>query len=216
MAFTGSPKLLKGGLALLDPRTFAVLRVVALQYNPESVTRTLQPSASGAEQSGDRLEALRLKGPPVETIKLDAEFDATDALEKADTTTATNGLLPLLSALETIVYPTSTSVTDNFQRAGEGVLEVAPVLAPQAVFVFGPNRSVPVRVTDMTITEEAFDPILNPIRAKVSLTLRVLSALDLGLDTRGGGLFQIYHLNKERQAGLAASHGLSDLGVGGF
>ncbi|HNL15165.1 MAG TPA: hypothetical protein PKJ92_15365, partial [Accumulibacter sp.] len=78
-AFTGSPKLLKGGIVLIDPATAQVQRIIALQYNPESLSRTLQ--VQGVSEGGDRSEALRLKGPAVETIKLDAEIDATDDME---------------------------------------------------------------------------------------------------------------------------------------
>jgi len=41
------------------------------------------------------------------------------------------------------------------------------------------QRVVPVRVTEFSLTEEAFDPQLNPIRAKLSIGLRVLSVEDL-------------------------------------
>src|SRR5947208_2141159 len=104
--FPGSPRLIKGGIVLIDPDTSAVQRIIALQYNPDTLTRTLQVKGVGGE-SGDRLEALRLKGPPTETIKLDAEIDATDQLELADTQTAQLGIHPQLAALETIVYPPS-------------------------------------------------------------------------------------------------------------
>src|SRR5262249_22557993 len=72
--FPGSPKILKGGIVLLDPRTSAVRRVIPLQYNPDSISRTLQAQSVGGENS-DRSETLRLKGPPVETIRLEAELD---------------------------------------------------------------------------------------------------------------------------------------------
>jgi hypothetical protein len=62
--FPNSPRLLKGGLVLLDPSSGAVLRIISLQYNPDTLTRSLQAKGVGAE-SGDRSEALRLKGPPV-------------------------------------------------------------------------------------------------------------------------------------------------------
>src|SRR5215471_14326883 len=81
--FTGSPKLLKGGIVLVDPDSGAIERIIVLQYNPDTLTRTLQVQGVGAE-SGDRLEAMRLKGPPVETFKLEAELDATDQLETPD------------------------------------------------------------------------------------------------------------------------------------
>ena len=67
-----------------------------------------------------------------------------------------------------------------------------PLEAPLTLFVWSKQRVVPVRVTELSITEEAFDVDLNPIRAKVSLGLRVLSVDDLGFDHRGGTLFMAY------------------------
>src|SRR5512143_146209 len=98
-----SPRLIKGGLVLVDPVSGNVLKVIALQYNPDSLSRTLQvKTVPTASEGGDRAEVLRLKGPPVETIKVDAEIDATDALEKADSTAASSGIHPQLAALEMI------------------------------------------------------------------------------------------------------------------
>ena len=101
-----SPQLIRGGLVLVDPDTGRALRVITLQYNPDTLTRTLQVKGVGGE--GGESEALRLKGPPVETIKLEAEIDATDQLEAADSRDAAQlGLHPQLAALETLVYPSS-------------------------------------------------------------------------------------------------------------
>ena len=72
--------------------------------------------------------------------------------------------------------------------------------ASLALFVWSKSRIVPVRVTDFSITEEAFDPALNPIRAKVSLGMRVLSVDDLGFQHKGGSLFMSYLQNKEQLA----------------
>ena len=101
-SFPGSPRLVRGGLVLIDPTSAAIKRMIVLQYNPDSLTRTLQVQALA--ESGDRSQALRIKGPPVETIKLDAEIDATDQLEFPDQnqTTVEFGILPQLAALETI------------------------------------------------------------------------------------------------------------------
>src|SRR5690242_16650733 len=79
----GTPVVPRGGLVLLDPATGVVLRVIALQYNPDTITRTLQPLGAGAE-AGERSEALRLRGPAHETVRLEAEFDATNQLEDPD------------------------------------------------------------------------------------------------------------------------------------
>ena len=97
-----APRLLKGGIVLLDPQSGTVLRIVPLQYNPDTLTRSLQVKGAGAE-SGDHLEALRLKGPPVETIKVEAEIEATDQLETVDSQATSAGLHPVLGVLEKAV-----------------------------------------------------------------------------------------------------------------
>ncbi len=214
-SFPGSPRLLKGGVVLLDPNTGAVLRIIPLQYNPDTLSRTLQVRGAGAE-SGDHLEALRLKGPPTETIKVEAEIDATDQLETADSLTTANGLHPLLAALEMIVYPSSAHLISNNGQASAGTLEIAPAQTALTVFIFGPKRIVPVRITDFSITEEAFDVSLNPIRAKVSLGLRVLSVDDLGFDQKGGGIFLAYLQAKEQFAGQNKAGTFGALGITGI
>src|SRR5690349_18933792 len=112
-AFAGSPRVLKAGIVPLDPVTSAVLtqRMIVLQYNPDSLSRTLQVQAVGGD-GHDCSEALRLKGPAVETIKLAAEIDATDQLELPDQnrTVVEVGLFAQLAMLETLVYPTSTQL----------------------------------------------------------------------------------------------------------
>jgi hypothetical protein len=206
---------LKGGIVLLDPTTGAVLRVINLQYNPETLTRSLQIKGLGPE-SGDRIEALRLKGPPVETIKVEAEIDATDQLEVADSQATSIGLHAILAALEVLIYPPSTTLQANNDAAASGTLEIIPVEAALTVFVFGPQRIAPVRFTEFSITEEAFDPSLNPIRAKVSLGMRVLSIDDVNFDEKSGSLFMAYLRSKERLAGRSTPGTLGALGITGI
>ena len=211
--FPGSPRLIKGGLVLVDPETAQVQRVITLQYNPDTLTRSLQIKA--VPESGDRSEALRLTGPPVETIKLDAEIDATDQLEfpNQNPNATEYGVQPQLAALETIVYPTSAQIQSNNSLAQAGTLEITPMETPLTLFVWSKNRVLPVRLTDFSITEEAFDTRLNPIRAKVSLGMRVLSINDLPFDHKGNSIFMAYLQQKERLAALNKSGQLSDLGI---
>jgi hypothetical protein len=215
--FPGSPRLLKGGIVLVDPDSGAIERVIVLQYNPDTLTRTLQVQGVGAE-SGDRLEAMRLKGPPVETYKLEAEFDATDQLETPDQfpNIVSMGLEPQLAALETIIYPSTTQLQAANAIVDFGTIEIAPAEAPMALFVWSQKRIVPVRITDFSITEEAFDTSLNPIRAKVTLGLRVLSVNDLGFSHKGSSLFLTYQQQKERMAAMNAPGTLSALGIAGI
>jgi hypothetical protein len=214
-SFPGSPKLLKGGIVLLDPDTGVPVQIVVLQYNPDTLSRTLQLQGIGPEP-GDRLEALRLKSPPLETIKLEAEIDATDQMELNDTTVAQLGIYPQLAALEVMVYPTSAQLRDNNSQSNSGVLEIAPMEAPLSLFVWSQVRVLPVRLTEFNITEEAFDPNLNPIRAKISLGMRVLTVNDLGFAHKGGNLFMAYLQQKEQLARSGAQGSLGALGLRGI
>ena len=213
--FPNSPRLLKGGIVLIDPNTAVVRRIIALQYNPDTLTRTLQVKGAGAE-GGDRSEALRLKGPPVETIKLDVEIDATDQLELPGSPAIQMGIHPQLASLETIIYPTSDALSLNNSLAQSGALEIAPMESPLTLFIWSQNRIMPMRLTEFSITEEAFDAYLNPIRAKVSLGMRVLNVDDLGFQHKGGDLFMNYLRQKEQLATNTVASTLGMLGLRGI
>ena len=217
-AFPGSPRILKAGLVLLDSDSFAVLPngIILMQYNPDTLTRTLK--IKGAEEGGDRSEQTRLTGPPDETIKLDAEIDATDQLEnpQQNPNTVQYGIAPQLAALETMVYPASATLQNNYALSQQGTLEIMPMLAPLILFVWSAARIVPVRLTEFSITEEAFDPSLNPLRAKVSLGMRVLSIDDLFFSDKGGGLYMAYLRQKETLAQLYQAGTLGALGLRGL
>jgi hypothetical protein len=210
---SNSPALMKGGIVLLDSATGSVLRIIALQYNPDSVSRTFQVQAIG--DGGDRSEAFRLKGPSIETVKVDAELDATDQLETADATASEVGLQAQLAALELMIHPTSAQLESNNALQGSGTLEILPMEAPLTVFVWSKFRVMPVRLTEFSITEEAFDPNLNPTRAKVSLGMRVLTVNDLGFTHKGGRLFMSYLRTKEQLAQRATAGTFKALGING-
>jgi hypothetical protein len=212
--FPGSPRLLKAGIVLLDPKSGAIERIIVLQYNPNRLTRSLEAQSVGDGRS-NRSMALRLKGPPVETYRLEAEIDAADQLEFPDQnpTVTENGILPQLAALESLVYPKSSALISNRALAAAGTLEIAPLESPLSVIVWGKNRVVPMRVTEFSVTEEAFDPRLNPLRATVNLGMRVLSVSDLGFEHRGGNLYMTYHQQLEQLAQRSAGGTLGDLGI---
>lgn len=219
-SFPNSPRLLKGGIVLVDPVTAAVLRIISLQYNPDTLTRSLQIQGVSIDSSGggDRSEVLRLKGPPVETIKLEAEIDGTDQLEfpEQNQSVIEAGIQPQLAALEALAYPTSQQLQANNALAKSGTLEIIPMQSALTLFIWSKSRVIPVRLTDFSITEEAFDASLNPIRAKVSLGLRVLSVNDVGFEQKAGSLYMAYQQQKERLAGLAPLGNFASLGVRGI
>jgi hypothetical protein len=209
-----SPQLIRGGLVLVDVDTGRVLRIITLQYNPDTLTRTLQIKGAGGDSAAFS-EAMRLKGPPVETIKLEAEIDATDQLAGGDSQATQLGIHPQLALLETLVYPSSGQLLANLGEAQSGSLEIVPMQAPLPLFVWSKSRVVAVRLTEFSITEESFDITLNPIRAKVSLGMRVLTVDDVGFDHRGGNVFMSYLVQKELLAAQVASGSFGALGITG-
>lgn len=214
IGFPGSPSLRRAGIVVADSSTLAIQRVITLQYNPDSLTRSLQIRAASTD-AGDRLDAPRYTGPPVETIKLDAELDLTDHLEfpNQNPDAVQYGLYPQLAALETLIYPTSAQIQSENTLAQGGTIEVAPMEAPLTLFVWSGNRILPVRLTEFSVTEEAFDTSLNPIRAKVSLGMRVLSVNDLDFDEKGNSIYMAYQQRKETLAGKVGSVSLAALGI---
>jgi hypothetical protein len=210
--FPGSPRLLSGALVGFDPFN-PLASVIAFQYNPDTLTRTLQAQTVGGENA-DRSEVLRLKGAPVETIRLEVEFDATDGLERGDPIATAMGVHPQLAALEMLIYPKSAVVIANTVLLALGTIEIVPPVAPFTLFVWGQRRVLPVRLTDFSIAEEAYDVDLNPIRAKVTLGLRVLSYNDLPLDHPGYGIFLAHQVVKETMATIGSFNNLAATGVG--
>lgn len=195
--FPNSPRLQKGTIIGFDPAN-PLASVIVFQYNPDTLTRTLTAQTSSGE--ADRGEALRLKGPPQETIKLDLEIDATDQLEQAKFPATTLGVYPALASLEMLLYPKSSLTIANEVLLTMGIIEIVAPEMPLTLFAWGAKRVLPVRLTSFTITEEAFDPHLNPIRAKVSLDMRVLNYQELGLASAGGALFMAHQIAKEAMA----------------
>jgi hypothetical protein len=200
--FPRSPRVMKGAIVGLDPFN-PLASIIVFQYNPDTLTRRVTAQAAGSGQPA-RGEALRLKGPPQETIDLTVVLDAVDQLERADPIATVTGLHPTIAALEMLLYPKSALMIANEVLAEAGVIEVIPAEAPLTLFAWGIKRIVPVRITEIGITEEAFDPDLNPILARAQMSLKVLTYQDLGLLSVGGALSMAHQIVKEV---LATIHG---------
>ncbi len=203
--FPGSPRLQKGAIIGLDPLN-PLASVVVFQYNPETLSRTLNVQATGGTNKG---EALRLSGPPEETIALDLVLDAVDQLEQAKHPATTMGIYPALASLEMLLYPKSSLVIANEVLSALGAIEIIQPETPLTLFVWGAKRVLPVRITQFSITEENFDPNLNPIHAKVKLSLRVLNYQDLGMSSVGGSLFMAHQVVKEVMATIGSVSNIS-------
>jgi hypothetical protein len=211
--FPGSPKLIKGALVSIDLDS-SQASTIAFQYNPHTLTRSLDPQMMGGtsgRMGGGSYEPLRIQGAPTETISLDIEIDATDQMEKGQGTAEDMSIYPQLSALEMLIYPPLQRIKENCKLLEQGTIEIAPPEAPLTLFVWGKNRVIPVQLTSFRITEEAHDINLNPVQAKVSLSLRVLSYNDLPCGHKGHSYFMAHQESKEALAAKGRVGGLSPL-----
>ena len=209
-AFPNSPRLIKGalvGVGLMG----ALESTVVFQYNPDTLTRRFEPR--NAKPDGEKGDVTRLSGPPKETITVSIEIDATDQLEEANVLALATGIAPTLAALELMLYPKSSLVIANAVMSALGTIEVLPAEGPLILFVWGPTRVVPVQVTSLTITEDAHDQLLNPIRAKAELTLMVLSYNDLQLTSLGRALFLVHQVTTEALASSNAFNNVQSVGA---
>jgi hypothetical protein len=221
--FPGSPRLLKGALVVFaSQKRGPPPTVVAFQYNPEQLSRSLAQRAAPPNPSsvgGAREDAFRVLGPPVETINLSVVLDAADGLEQPEQNVevAVNGLHPALAALELLLYPPSTQVLMNRTLAKAGSVQISPADLPLTLLAWGKARVVPVRLTSFAVTEEAFDPKLDPIRAKVDLGMQVLTYMELKENTIGFDAYIAYQAQKEvlarmvRPGAAGANRGLLPL-----
>ena len=179
-AYPGSPRMLKGALVVFETVAPIPTNLIAFQYNPESVTRSLESRATvgarGAKCAKHRTQDLV---SPTERLKVTIELDATDELEEGGAIAQATGLHPALAALELLMHPTSEQVILGKVLSAVGSAFLAPAAEPLVLLVWGPLRVIPVLLESLSITEEAFDQLLNPIRAKVDLELRSLSSGEL-------------------------------------
>ncbi|MGC5564321.1 hypothetical protein ACPYPG_15945 [Streptomyces sp. FR-108] len=213
------PKPIRSGIVVIDPDRGTPQRIIVLQFNPDTLERSLSPqsaggsgdSGGGGSGSGDRNEALRLKGPAQETWKFTAEIDATDQFEVA----APDGIHPQLATLEMLVQPTTRQLRDATRLSQKGAIEISPIEMPLTLFTWGSKRVMPVRITELSVNESAFDVDLNPIRASLSLGLKVLTVSDLPAGHRGADFYLAHLAQKERLAAAARRGSLGGLGITG-
>jgi hypothetical protein len=205
--FQRSPKLLKGGLVVYQSQTPGPPpQVIAFQYNPDQMSRNLALRAAPRDPSNvgaAREDVLRVLGPPVETINLSVELDATDQLAEPaqNQSTVQNGLHPVLATFEMLLYPTTEKAQQLIDLAQAGQVQISPADVPLVLLVWGKSRVVPVLLNSFAVTEQAFDPQLNPIQAKVELGMRVLTYMELQQGTLGYMAFLAYQRQKETLAG---------------
>lgn len=196
-----SPKILKGGIVAYSfPELLPT--IIIFQYNPDAVSRSIQAGSGGG--GGGRGDANRVNGPPQETLSMSVEIDAADQLEKPseNSLTVDNGLHPAIAALEQLVYPAYPAVIANEALALAGSAFILNEQAPLAFLIWGEKRVLPIQVDSLTVNEEAFDQRLNPIRAKVDLSMKVLTYRDLDITNPGYWVYLASFTQKEVMATL--------------
>lgn len=208
---TSTPRTLRGAIVAVSPAQ-PLSRVVVFQYNPDEVSRTIQPrqasgGGGGGGQAAGGADANRLAGAPTETVSLTAEIDATDQLAANDPVAGRVGLLPQLSVLEMLLHPDSARVLARAALMAAGSIEIFPVEKPLAVLVWGPSRIVPVKLTNLQITEQAYSPALAPLRATAQIAATVLTYDDLPIGDIGYGLSVAHLIAKEVLAAAGAAAG---------
>ncbi len=209
--FPNSPKLVKGALLEFGDAILGLLpNIILFQYNPEQLSHKLdQPPSRSSNTSStttEKKETFRTPDLPVESISdLKIVLDATDQMEQGDPITAVRGVGPAIAALEMMMFPLGTSLLNLGSLLGagsSGSAKVPPQQLPLVLFVWGPWRVIPVNVTSVSVVEQDFDPMLNPIRAEVTVSLRVISKDDLDKDSFAYGAYVWTQANREVNAAL--------------
>jgi hypothetical protein len=199
--YSQTPNLLKGAIIQFSaPMLIPIPNIVIFQYNPETLSRGLTPWSPIAREFDEEGKVVALKDrqirqlaqpyDPDENISLTLELDAADAMEEPGThpVGARVGVADRLAALEMLMYPpgkgalgsllASVSVSIGPGGISAGFSAKADIVETKAVpvvlFFWGPGRIVPVRISSFSIEEQAFNPLLYPIRAKVTLGMKVL------------------------------------------
>jgi hypothetical protein len=192
---------LRGALVEFMPTPLIPIpNIIVFQYNPESMSHAwTQPEAPTAGPNQTTTNPLAVKGNPGESFSFTLSLDAADSIADGGASGAlatVSGVASRLAALEMLLFPSADSeggllgsVTAAIGGAfgaggGGGVKRSVPSSTINTVlFVWGPGRIVPVRLTALTITEKLYDTILNPVKAEAQVTLRVLTDDELKHNT---------------------------------
>lgn len=199
--------LIEYGTDLIGP----IPNVVIFQFNPESLTRSLQipQRPTGATQR----ETTQAGERTFERISFKAHFNAVNMLDEDKALAKMFGIGPQLSALEKMVLPSSKiagligaaldAVGDALGMGGGDDAPAQPIPRekyPRILFIWGLTRVLPVTIDSMTIAELEYDALLNPLRAEVDLQLSVIAIDECSDDVLGKGALEYTTIAKEAQA----------------
>jgi hypothetical protein len=165
--------------------------VIIFQYNPETITHSWTPATTSSRTSGAAGNPLAVSGQPQETFSFTLTMDANDTIADGDpaqsTIAAATGVYSRLAALEMLLFPTApvrTGLVGTVSAAlgitAKASKTVPAATLPVAFWVHGPERILPVRVANLSITEKLYDSdLLNPTHVEAQITLNVLTQDEL-------------------------------------
>jgi hypothetical protein len=180
--------------------------VVIFQFNPETMSRTVQIPPRPA--SAVARETTQAGEPSIEKITLKACFSAADEFGKNKVLARLFGVGPRLAALEKMVYPANELLAaigaalglGGGDDAGDPRQPIPRQKMPRILFIWGPYKVLPVVLESMSITEQQFDFLLNPIQAEVSITMAVNAVDQCSDDKVGKGALSYSNMAKDAQA----------------
>lgn len=217
MAFFLRGALVEYGNDFLGP----IPNIVIFQFNPEQIARTINiPSNNSGADNPDNarlIEPTTTSAPPTESFTITAHFSAMNDLGKGGAVSAIPrvfGIGPQLAALEKMANTTAGFLSQALGAAidaigdalGIGGEEEEPTRktpredSPKILFIWGPSRILPVKIKSMSITEQQYDPLLNPVQAQVAIGLEVLTITNSADNPIGKGALDYTNTLKEAQA----------------
>ena len=191
---------IKGALVVFETPAPVPTDIIVFQFNAENLSRSVKPpeaNTPAAAKRGKGSPSHQTKRP-TESLTVSIELDASDQLLRGNTIAESFGVHPALAQLELLAYPSAALLLASDILAIAGSPFVVPAFTPVVLFIWGPARVLPVQVQQVTITEQQFDSHLNPINAKVDLSLVVLDAGQLKQPFRT--LATVNHVAKEAMA----------------
>jgi len=203
--------LVEYGTDFLGP----IPNVVIFQFNPETISRTIviPPRAVDATQR----ETSQAGEPAHERFTITATFSAADQRNSSDPIGILYGVGPQLAALQAMVYPITTpggaigaAVSAAVDAIGsllgsQGPPPTQPIpreQTPRILFIWGTTRIVPVIIESLTITEQIYDGMLNPIEAEVVIGLAVITPDTCSGDKIGQGALAYTKMVQDTMASI--------------
>ena len=187
--------------------------IVVFQYNPERMTHGLTPwNPFDTDQTQRGAQAPTVQPfNPRETFSLSIELDAADDLESGSFPAIVVGVADRLAALKKLTLPTEGPIGDLIASASALVgisAKAKRPTVPIVLFVWGPGRILPVRLTSFSVEETLFSPTLYPLQAKVTLALEVLTpdVFKCSKDTTAQLAIAAYNFTKTQEDALAVAN----------